>query len=99
MQPIFMIQRQELTVSTRLTLNIRLIEKFCGDEGYRKTFVEEVNSQLGIDVDISKKVLVCFVVSPKRCIVERTYAWANNSRRLSKDYEIKTVYQQNMFMI
>ena len=75
------------------------IEKFCGDEGYRKTFVEEVNAELGISVDISKKVLACFGVSPKRWIVERTFAWANNSRRLSKDYEIKTVYQENMFMI
>jgi hypothetical protein len=31
--------------------------------------------------------------------VERTFAWANWSRVLSKDYEIKTIYQENSFMI
>ena len=30
------------------------IEKFCGDEGYRKSFVEAVVTELGLDVDISE---------------------------------------------
>jgi putative transposase len=31
-----------------------------------------------------------FKVLPKRWIVERTFAWLNHYRRLSKDYEYRT---------
>ena len=129
------------------------IEKFCGDEGYRKTFIANVKTKLGLDVDISPKILPqhgviptcnlsnsnklvflpqCVVssssrafghassslpslvtktlrflllfrlqigINPKRWIVERTFTWVNHSRRLSKDYEISTVHEENMFMI
>jgi hypothetical protein len=34
---------------------------------------------------------------PKRRVVERTFAWANNSRGLSKDYEITTAYEEAFF--
>jgi len=75
------------------------INKFCGDYGYRKTFVNDVASNLGLSVDISPKIAPVDGVSPKRWIVERTLAWANHSRRLSKDYEISSVSAENMFMI
>ena len=54
---------------------------------------------VGLGVDISKRIKPEFEVLPKRWIVERTFSWANHSRRLSKDYEIKTDYAENMFMI
>jgi putative transposase len=75
------------------------IKKFCGDCGYRKTFIADVKSELGLDVDISPKILPQDGVSPKRWIVERAFAWANHSRRLSKDYEISTDSAENMFMV
>ena len=75
------------------------IKKFCGDDGYRKSFEEVVLSQLGLGVDISKRIKPEFEVLPLRWLVERTFAWGNNSRRLSKDYEIKTEHEENMFMI
>ena len=75
------------------------INKFCGDDGYRKSFEIDVCEQLGLAVDISKRIRPEFEVLPKRWLVERTFSWVNNSRRLSKDYEIKTIHEENMFMI
>ena len=75
------------------------IKRFCGDEGYRKSFEEAVKSQLGLGVDISKRIDPRWAVIPKRWVVERTFAWANHSRRLYKDVEFKTEHEENMFMI
>jgi len=75
------------------------IQRFCGDAGYRKSFEQAVYVQLGLDVDISKRIKPEFEVLPKRWVVERTFAWSDNSRRLSKDFEIKTIHAENMFII
>ena len=75
------------------------IEKFCGDDGYRKSFEQDVLKQLGLGVDISKRIKPEFEILPKRWVVERTFGWANHSRRLYKDVEIKTEHEENMFMI
>ena len=75
------------------------IERFCGDDGYRKSFESAVSQQLGLGVDISKRIKLEFEVLPKRWIVERTFSWINHSRRLSKDYEISLIHEENMFMI
>jgi len=75
------------------------IQRFCGDDGYRKSFEQAVLEQLGLGVDISSRIKPEFEVLPLRWIVERTFGWANHSRRLSKDYEIKTLHAENMFMI
>ncbi len=75
------------------------IQRFCGDNGYRKSFEEVVLEQLGLGVDISKRIKPEFEVLPKRWLVERTFSWGNNSHRLSKDYEIKIIHEENMFMI
>ena len=75
------------------------IQRVCGDEGYRKSFEEAVAEQLELKVDISKRIKPEFEVIPLRWKVERIFGWANNSRRLSKDYEIKAEHEENMFMI
>ena len=76
------------------------IEKFCGDEGYLRTFVHYVGWDFDdVSVDISKRIKPEFEILPKRWIVERTFAWAGNSRRLSKDYEISTDSAENMVLI
>ena len=71
----------------------------CADAGYRKTF-ESLVLSLGKTIKISEKIKPkAWMVLPQRWIVERTLSWLNNSRRLSKDYEISTVSAENMVMI
>lgn len=67
------------------------IERFCADAGYCGTFVLDVSNHLGLGVDIAEKIKPHeWEKLPWRWIVERTFAWLGNSRRLSKDYEITT---------
>ena len=67
------------------------IKRFCADAGYRKSFEHDVQTQLALGVDISARIKPGWEILPKRWVVERTFSWMNNSRRLSKDYEITTV--------
>ena len=76
------------------------IEGACADAGYKGTFVDFVTIKYNDKVDISEKIKPKqWEILPKRWCVERTFAWENNSRRLSKDYEILTSTEENMFMI
>lgn len=76
------------------------IKGFCADAGYRGTFVEEVDDQLGLPVDIvCREEGTKWQILPKRWIVERTFSWLNHSRRLSKDYEITTRSAEAMVII
>ena len=70
------------------------IQRFCADRGYRGTFIQDAHALLHRDVDISESIK-----SGKRWLVERTFAWINNSRRLSKDYEFLTNSAEAMFKL
>ena len=70
------------------------IKRFCADKGYRGTFIYKAYALLNRRVDISANIK-----EGKRWIVERTFAWLNNSRRLSKDYEILTNSAEAMIKI
>lgn len=59
-----------------------------GDAGYRGTFVAFVTKILALRVEIVEKIKAGWRVLPRRWVVERTFAWLNGVRRLSKDYEI-----------
>ncbi len=62
------------------------------DEGYRAEWLDELSQEYGIAIQIVTKPAdqVGFVVQKLRWIVERTIAWLNRYRRLSKDYEATT---------
>ena len=75
------------------------IEAFSGDSGYRKTALEFVENVLGLKMHISKRIKDIFAILPKRWIVERTFAWLGNYRRLSKDYEKLLISEENMVRI
>ena len=76
------------------------IQKFCADAGYSGTFVDTMKEKFKLDVDIVKRGdSKRWQVLPKRWIVERTFAWLNNYRRLSKDYEINIIYAESMVKI
>ncbi|MER3471831.1 MAG: DDE transposase, partial [Chitinophagaceae bacterium] len=64
----------------------RLLKFVFADEGYRVKLVDFVKSTYGCLLVIVAKISGLFT-QPKHWIVERTFAWINNDRRNSKDYE------------
>ena len=64
------------------------LAKIWPDYAYRGQCVE-IGEQHGIDVEIVERdpEQKGFVVQARRWVVERTFAWLNTYRRLSKDYE------------
>ncbi len=64
------------------------LKKLWADGTYSGTFVDQA-AEHGVDVEITTRLSAHpgFQVIPRRWVVERTLAWLNTYRRLSKDYE------------
>lgn len=75
------------------------ISAYSGDAGYCGTAVNHVENEMKLKLHISKKIKDEFAVLPKRWIVERTFAWLGNFRRLAKDFEILTERAENFVRI
>ncbi len=59
------------------------------DQGYQgENFARVIEQLCGAKVEVLKRSESGFVVLPKRWIVERTFGWLNQNRRLGKDYEL-----------
>ena len=69
------------------------LKRIWADGGYRGQFIETVQRVWGwtVEVVLRSDAVKGFHVLPKRWIVERTFAWLLNFRRLSKDYEYYSV--------
>ena len=64
------------------------LKKLWADGTYAGDFVEQARAY-GIDVEITTRLSdqPGFQLIPRRWVVERTFGWLGNYRRLSKDYE------------
>lgn len=77
-----------LELLPQLAAKARRLQLICADKAYRGSFAESV-AWYGWQVDISQKPpsQQGFVPQAGRWQVERSFAWLNYFRRLSKDYE------------
>jgi putative transposase len=68
------------------------VHTVVADGGYAGRLVGWVRTTFAWTLSIVKRtpVMVGFEVLPTRWVVERTFGWLNNYRRLSKDYEGRT---------
>jgi putative transposase len=67
------------------------LRKIWADGGYAGALLEWLkNLHLGrmAQIEIVKRISDGFKILPRRWVVERTFAWLNRYRRLSKDYEV-----------
>lgn len=63
------------------------LSKILADQGYRGELAADLTAVYGIDFEIVEHQGDGFCVQPKRWIVERTWAWLENCRGLTRDYE------------
>lgn len=77
------------------------LQLIWADGGYAGQLVEAVKKTLGIKLEIVKRSddAEGFKVLPRRWVVERTFGWLGRSRRLSKNYERKSVSAESMIYI
>lgn len=77
------------------------LRKIWVDGGYRGEIINWVKARFRycLEVVLRSDDQSGFVVLPKRWIVERTFAWLNNHRRLSKDYERFTETSETIIQI
>jgi transposase len=68
---------------------LQRLQRIWADGGYRGSFIDSVYTlcQWTVEIILRSVDAEGFQALPKRWIVERTFAWLLNARRLSKDYE------------
>lgn len=76
------------------------IKRIYADREYRGNFVEAAKHDFGIDIEIThSNYSGQFVPAKKRWVVERTFAWLDNFRRLCRNYEETTASANEMLMV
>lgn len=83
-----------------LIVAIPWIRRIYADRGYRGNFIEKAEHDFGIDIEIThSNYSGKFVPAKKRWVVERTFAWLENFRRLYRNYEETTESANEMLMV
>ncbi len=85
----------------RLSGSCKKLRKVWVDGAYRGELLEWVKRRFrfSLEVVLRSDKQKGFVILPKRWVVERTLAWLNNHRRLSKDYERFTKTSETMIQL
>jgi transposase len=87
-------------VLMRLFRRFDTITTIFADGGYTGELIGWAKKMFGYTLQIVKRSdQKGFQVLPKRWIVERTFAWLNWSRRLSKDYEVRHTSAETMIHV
>lgn len=88
-------------VFKRMRKYFKRLKLIWADGGYAGKLIAFVNRYYDCILEIVKRSddLKGFKVLPKRWIVERTFSWFNNYRRLSKDYEYDPKTSETMIYI
>lgn len=63
------------------------LKRIWADRAYQGGLVERVRARFGWILEIVQRTGKGFQVMPRRWVVERTFAWFEGYRRLSRDYE------------
>lgn len=76
-------------VLARASWNVGRLKVVRADAGYAGKLVDWTLSACGWILEIVRRPKGCkgFVLLPRRWVVERTFSWLFQHRRLSKDYE------------
>ena len=90
-----------LTIFETIRTSFQRLRKVWADEGYKRTLVEWVQQTCQFVLEIVRRdpQEKGFVVQPQRWKVERSLAWFNRARRLSKDYEYHTEHSQGIIYL
>ena len=76
------------------------VRKIYVDGGYAGKLLAWAQDMFGWAVEVVKRSdSGKFVVLPKRWIVERTFAWLANCRRLNRDYEVNPRQSEAMIKL
>lgn len=63
------------------------LAKILADQGYQGNLEVDLEAVYGVELEVVEHPGKGFSVQPKRWIAERTWAWLENCRGLTRDYE------------